>query len=44
MNNQYPTPGGGPLMEVIRFLALIGILTIFGLGVFVGVLVSAGGF
>ncbi len=44
MNNPYSTPGGGPLFGLIRFLAMIGLLTIFGLGIFIGVLVSTGGF
>lgn len=44
MNGQYPTPNEPPLYGLIKFLAMIGLLTIFGLGIFIGMLVATGGF
>ncbi|MCB0044068.1 MAG: hypothetical protein KDD92_01405 [Caldilineaceae bacterium] len=36
-NTQLPRPD--PLTGIIRFLAVVGLLTIFGLGTFIGVLI-----
>ncbi len=38
--NQYPVMISGPLYAIIKFLAFIGLLTIFGLGVFVGLILA----
>ena len=44
MNNQYPPSPSGPLFGIIKFLAVVGLLTIFGLGIVVGASLVAGGF
>ncbi|GIV76729.1 hypothetical protein FKZ61_023090 [Litorilinea aerophila] len=38
MNQNHYPPGDGPLYGLIRFLAIVGILTIFLLGVYLGFL------
>lgn len=37
-----PTPPGGPLTEIIRFLAIVGLLTIFSAGLMVGYALAQG--
>lgn len=44
MNGQYPGYSGGPMLGLIKFLAIVGILTIFGLGVAIGIALAGAGF
>lgn len=38
-----PTPpSGGPLLDIIKFLAIVGILTIFSAGLLAGYLLAQG--
>lgn len=40
--NQSPMYSGGPLWGIIKFLAIIGLITIFGSGIVLGVVLATG--
>lgn len=44
MNGQYPAPSEPPLYGLIKFLAVLGLMTIFGLGIAMGVFFAGGTF
>lgn len=41
MNSQYQGPSPGPMYGLIKFLAVIGLITIFGLGITLGVFLAS---
>ncbi len=43
MNNQYPQPNNPPEYGLIRFLAAVGLITIFVLGVALGLYLASRG-